>query len=84
MTPSHRNAMCLTSWVTGGGSVNEGPTRSGWGDADPVSPPPTAGGDNYPRPMPTSAAVSLGPTGAPPAQREPPPLCLRPGRRRRS
>ena len=56
-----------------GGSVNEGPTQ-GRGDPDPFSPPLGAGGDDGTEPVPTGAVVSSGPTGAPPAPRDSPPL----------
>ena len=73
LRPPKRQALNLLA--DRGGSVNEGPTRSGGGDADAFSPPPTVGGDN-PGPVPTGAAVSSGPTRAPPAPRasaSPPP-----------
>ena len=54
-----------------GGSVSEGPAHPGGGDADPFSPPPTAGGDNS-GPVAAGAEVSSGPTGAPQGSPNPP------------
>ena len=73
-----------------GGSIDEGPPRSGGGDTDPnpFSPPLTAGRDGSPGLVPAGASISTGSMGALPAPRppeeQPPPHRWRPSRRRRS
>ena len=57
--------------VDRGGAVSKGPAHPRGGDADPFSPPPTAGDDNS-GPVPARAKVSAGPTGAPPVPRNSP------------